>query len=768
MRAIKSFFVALALVIGLLAVFFMLRQRQDAAVPQLISLQTKKLPASRSWSLGCFQMRWDATKPEKAQLRVQHCLYSHTLWSSYPGKGFVAAAVGQEKVHESRGSFVVEDDLKLRCEQQTIESFTETSKSLTVQGHLHCEDGSKSPYRLRFLARTPKQLGFSFEVFDKRLNRTFLRYQSNAEERFFGFGEQFTHVEMKGRRLPIFIMEQGIGRGVEPLSTAATLLAGRGVAGAWHTSYAGVPHYITSQMRSLYLTNYEYSVFDMRPDHFVEIGLFSSKLRGVVLAGRTPLELISGYAEYAGKMRPLPDWILQGAVIGMQGGTQAVRKALQDLKKHDTPISAFWLQDWVGQRKTSFGKQLWWNWELDRDRYPQWTQLRGELQKAGARVMTYINPFLVDMRHKDVASNKKRFRRNLFKEAQDAGYLIKDHHNKPYMIPNTSFSAGLLDLTNPQARTWIKKVIKDEMIRVGSSGWMADFGEALPYDARLFSKESPSTYHNRYPEEWAKVNREAIEEAKRGGDIVFFMRSGYTQSPRFSTLFWLGDQLVTWDIQDGLKTAITGLVSGGFSGYSLNHSDIGGYTTITNPLQNYHRSKELMLRWIELNAFTTIFRTHEGNQPSKNHQFNTDEETLRHFSRFAKIYKAWGFYRKILVNEAATHGWPVVRHPFLHYPEDPTTQRLEFLQFMVGSELMVAPVSDPGVRVKDVYLPQGRWVHLWTGQLYDTRRQGRWFRVPAPLGQPPVFYKKGGSIGEHFHHLLKQRRLLLPTASQKH
>jgi alpha-glucosidase len=167
-----------------------------------------------------------------------------------------------------------------------------------------------------------------------------------------------------------------------------------------------------------------------------------------------------------------------------------------------------------------------------------------------------------------------------------------------------------------------------------------------------------------------------------------------------------------------------------------------------------------MLRWIELNAFTAIFRTHEGNQPEKNHQFNSDAQTLQHFSRFAKIYKAWGFYRRLLVTEAATHGWPIVRHLFLHYPHDPNTQRLEFLQYLIGTEILVAPVSDPGVQVKDVYLPQGRWIHLWTGRAYGHPTHGQWLRIHAPLGSPPVFYKQGSSIGERFYRALQTQGLI--------
>ena len=172
-----------------------------------------------------------------------------------------------------------------------------------------------------------------------------------------------------------------------------------------------------------------------------------------------------------------------------------------------------------------------------------------------------------------------------------------------------------MDLTNPEARAWIKDVIKDELSATAPRGGWPTSARAFPTTPCCSRARTRGRYHNRYAEEWAEVNREAIREAGRDDDIVFFNRSGYTKSPGYSTLFWLGDQLVSWDEHDGIKSAVTGLLSSGLSGYSLEHSDIGGYTAIDNPLLRYHRSKELLMRWTELGAFTAVFRTHEGNIP---------------------------------------------------------------------------------------------------------------------------------------------------------
>jgi alpha-glucosidase len=301
----------------------------------------------------------------------------------------------------------------------------------------------------------------------------------------------------------------------------------------------------------------------------------------------------------------------------------------------------------------------------------------------------------------------------------------------------------------------MKQIIQNEMIeRLGASGWMADFGEALAFDAVLHSGQSPQEWHNRYPEEWARVNREAIEETGHGDDFLFFNRSGYTRSPGIATLFWLDDQIQTWDEFDGMKTSLIGSLSGSLSGFTLVHSDTGGFGSISVSLpggkrvQVIVRSKELLMRWMELSAFTPVFRTHEGVDPSNTVQYDSDPETFAHLKRFAKIYKAWGFYRKQLVAEAALTGHPVMRHPFLHYPDDPITYGLRY-QFLLGTELMVASVLDQGADHVRLYLPAGYWTHLWTGETVGSV-VGMWKEIEAPLGRPAVFYKQGSEVGTQF------------------
>ncbi len=130
------------------------------------------------------------------------------------------------------------------------------------------------------------------------------------------------------------------------------------------------------------------------------------------------------------------------------------------------------------------------------------------------------------------------------------------------------------------------------MLETGVCGWMCDFGESVPLNYK------PSTninlpgprYHSIYPSIWADINSEAIERASKflnndktlcnSDDVIFFMRSSGNQNLRSSRGFWLGDQMVLWDSFDGLGTVVIGMLTGGLSGYTSTHSDIGGYTAI--------------------------------------------------------------------------------------------------------------------------------------------------------------------------------------------
>lgn len=292
---------------------------------------------------------------------------------------------------------------------------------------------------------------------------------------------------------------------------------------------------------------------------------------------------------------------------------------VEKLLANKVPLAAVWIQDWVGLRNAFDGDRLMWNWQLDSNYYPDWKEMvKYWGEEHGIRVMTYINPFFSETEGGVVSPGA----RNLYREGIAQGYFVQSPQGGAYKMHSGSIEFCMLDTTNPAARVWMKDVMKKDMIEgSGSAGWMADFGEYLPFDAVLYGGQNAAEYHNVYPEEWARVNEEAVAEAAQDKmtqlklkkkltnsiavsttdkiqkesdsefvtadrEVLYFMRSAGLKSPAHTALFWLGDQLVSWDKHDGLKSAIVGALSGGIGGHSITHSDIGGYTMVSAIINN--------------------------------------------------------------------------------------------------------------------------------------------------------------------------------------
>ena len=409
---------------------------------------------------------------------------------------------------------------------------------------------------------------------------------------------------------------------------------------------------------------------------------------------------------------------MAGFWLGVQGGTARALEMRGRCQKAGVPLSAVWIQDWQGKRVTSFGKRLQWDWRWSPEMYPALDEVIRD--DKDCRWMGYINPYLVEGGV-------------LFAEAFEKGYFVNNPEGEAYLFDFGEFNCGVVDLTNPEAFEWYKNVIKTNLIGMGFRGWMADFGEYLPADAVCYGGAG-ETLHNLWPVLWAKCNRLAVEESGLLGDAVFFMRSGGKGSGGYSTLLWAGDQNVDWSVDDGLPSVITAALSAGLSGFGLHCSDIGGYTT----LFSLRRDAELLKRWIEFACFTPVMRSHEGNRPDSNVQLYDSEELLGFTAKMTRMHRKLLPYLRHAVRQNAETGLPVMR-PLFFAEDIPAFWERERFSYLLGDDLLVAPVVEPAADMRTLLLPKGAWIHLWSGDVYH----GGEVTVAAPLGQPPVFYRPG-------------------------
>ena len=101
----------------------------------------------------------------------------------------------------------------------------------------------------------------------------------------------------------------------------------------------------------------------------------------------------------------------------------------------------------------------------------------------------------------------------------------------------------------------------------------------------------------------------------------------------------------------------------------------------------------------------------------------------------------------MIANNTHLEGVPLMRPLFVDFEDDPDAFDVQY-QYMLGDDVLVAPVTEPDVSEWLVYLPKARvpeftWIHLWTGNEFTG---GQWVRVTAPLGNAPVFYRSSSTF----------------------
>jgi len=650
------------------------------------------------------------------------------VWESSPDRAFLMAVLGEVEWTEHRGYFWA--DTRHECElvDQDVRSATDDGGRLQISGVLSgC--GQQREFTINVLEGDVRG-DVELDIVTRNVGALSLVSARTPNIGVHGFGEQFAPFDLSGTVTPLVVREQGVGRGEQPLTVLADV-TNRGAGGTEQMTYAAWPSFVTGDVRGLALvpdaeTSHAFAVADATASDRVVLTTWAPELRATLTADVDPLALVERRS--AGETRPgLARWLGRGAVLGIQGGTEKVRRVVEDMQAAGTELSAVWLQDWTGQRQAQLGDRLWWTWQLDEQHYPEWDAMVNDLAEDGIRVLTYVNTWLVDPADKDDDSI-----RNLYSEAEGKGYLVTDPTGEVYLLDQGGFDAALVDLTNRDAREWYSAVIASEVLGQGADGFMADFGEGLPFDAVLADGD-PALEHNRWPLLWARTVERACELAAKPSCVAWF-RTGSAGMAEHAPMFWNGDQMVTYAPQDGMASALLGTFSAGVSGWHLTHSDVGGYTSINAQVRDYVRPPEMNQRWAEMEAFGVMMRTHEGNRPAENPQVYDTAESREAFARMTRLYAALAPYRQRVVKQAVETGAPALRHTWLQYPG--TSAAESDRQFFFGPAILVAPVMAEGATSVDVALPPGTWVHLLTGERYDGDRTAS---VQAPLGTPAAF-----------------------------
>lgn len=568
---------------------------------------------------------------------------------------------------------------------------------------------------------------------DPVYNRFTLRFVSFPDEHIYGTGEEFTHFDLKGKKVTIWVSEhQRVSKIAKKFLREKLFGVNPDYKAPFkdHQTYYSSPSFLSSKNYFVYVHEDSYGVLAFKKDE-TRISFRQVPTSISFLFGNDHEDILKRVSKFVGIQPALPDYVSDGAIFASQGGTDLMMERYEKLKAKGAKIAGIWCQDWSGNVVTEFGYQVYWNWRVDEKLYPHLKETIAKLNSEGVKFLGYINTFLKEGTP-------------LYDEAKAKGFLVLNKEGQPYLIKSTTFWAGIVDLTYPLAYAWYKEIIKTNMIDLGLSGWMADFGEYLPTDA-VIRGGSAEKFHNRWPTLWAKCNYEAIHERHKEKEVFIFSRAAYGHTTQYVNSMWNGDQHVDYSDEYGLGSVIPASLSMACSGVGIVHSDIGGYTTILH----MKRDSELLKRWSEMNVFAPVFRTHEGNRPKSNVQAYEDS-VCDEFARNSRLYACLKPYRDHLYEAYQKEGLPFWRPLFVQDEEAYayTTQK----EFMMGEDLLVAPVLRKGVMELKVHLPPGSWIQLYTNAPYE----GGDVLVKTPLGLPIAFYRADSQFREIFQQMEKE------------
>ncbi|WP_405051429.1 alpha-glucosidase [Sphingomonas sp.] len=650
-------------------------------------------------------------------------LGGHTLLDHRPGCPALTLAKGAASVTMMRGNFAMSDTPFdalspgwCRSVAANHWEFASSRQGPAVAELTVTDDDGADRIHLRAL--------------DPAYDRLTLRLHAEPGEAVWGGGEQMSYLMLNGRRFPMWTSEPGVGR--DKTTALTRQLDELAMAGGdyWTTNYPQ-PTFLTSRGLAIHLESTAYSVLDFSDSAAHVVELWEGRASLAIFTAATLPALVTRLSDHFGRPAPLPDWVLEGAIVGLKDGAASFDR-LDTILAAGAAVGGLWCEDWCGVRETSFGRRLFWDWKWHPARYPALPARIAALRDRGIRFLAYANPYLaVDG--------------SLYEEALAAGHLaLRLDSDAPYHVDFGEFDAAVVDFTSPGACDWFAdRILGRELLDLDIAGWMADFGEYLPTDVRLADGSDAMLAHNRWPLLWAQVNARAIAARGKADEAIFFMRAGFSGVQGHCPLLWAGDQSVDFTRHDGIGTVITAAISAGLIGNAVSHSDVGGYTSILGNI----RSEELLLRWIELGAFTPVMRSHEGNRPDDNLQIDSNPRLLAHFARFSRLHAALAPYVRSLRDEAAATGLPLQRPLFLLDP-DPALFAIED-QYAYGPDMIVAPVIEEHATGRSVVLTSGEWRHLWTGDTYPAGTH----IVPTPIGQPPVFTRIGSAFAALFESL---------------
>ncbi len=556
---------------------------------------------------------------------------------------------------------------------------------------------------------------------------------------YHGLGEQFAGAEARGRVVPMQLQTGG--------TTSGT-----------NEQHVPIPFLVSSKGYGIFVETREAGAFDVAsssPD-FVRATFEGARATLHLYENADPLRVVADYTRDTGLPRLPPRWAFapQQWRNVWRSGDEMLEDARR-LRSEAIPTTTMWIDNpW--QVSYNDGR-------IDEARFPNPAMLMQTLASLGYRVIFWSTPFLDAVPDGAQPMNEAE---RLFVTARERGFLVRASNNTPYISPTRFFSpsgmgdafGALVDFSAPGASRFFEDTLR-HTIELGGRGYKLDYAEdVLPELAgrrtglRFANGESERTQRWFYPQGYHGAYRAALDRWA-GGDGFTLVRASSWGGQRVCDIIWPGDldndfRPGTDGQVGGLPAAVSALISLSESGFPSFASDTGGY-------RGGRPTREALLRWAEHTAMSPFMQLGGGGE--SHNPWTYDAEASAIYRDLARLHNQLVPYFYAQVRRASVDGTPPVRSLPLAFPNDPGARNDPYT-YLIGDDLLAAPVVTAAAIRRRVHFPPGEWVSWYTGFKFTGPAD---LDVPAVIGQPPLFVRVGAAV----EMLAPEVQTLVPTTA---
>ena len=591
---------------------------------------------------------------------------------------------------------------------------------------------TRSPLLIEFRdARTNHVINADAQpmMFDPKGEAVAAAKKLGFDERFYGLGEKAAHLDKRRGRFVNWNSDTpAYKEGTDPI-------------------YQTIPFYIgllEKRAYGIFFDNSYRSQFDFGASGQEQITFAADggEMNYYFFYGPEIKKIVGRYTELTGRMPMPPMWALGNQQSRWSYYPQAVAEDIvRRYREEDLPLDVLYLDIHYMQGYRVF------TW--DTTRFPDPKAFTDKLRQQGVKVITIVDPGVKfqppindakdQTTRPELTPQDKSY--YVYNQGHDKNLFMRRKDGNLYIGKVWPGEAVYLDFTREDARRWWGAMHR-AYTENGVAGIWNDMNEPSDFVDQtgkaqmdvVSEDEGERTTHaknrNLFALLMARATYEGLEQLEPNKRPYIITRAGYAGYQRYTTM-WTGDNTSTWE---SLQLSIPMFTTLGLSGVPFIGTDIGGFIG--------RSEAELLTRWYEVGFLTPMCRNHK--------EINGyDQEPWRFGKYYEDIIRKYLKLRYRLLPflytelEAAHRtGLPLFRPLLFNYQSDYNTLTIDD-QFMIGSDLLAAPILKPGLTSRMVYLPAGEWIDYWTGKRLAG---GRMINADAPLDVVPLYVRAGAII----------------------